>query len=246
MKKIKSTALLVVLFATFSITSCTKDNPNSDNSYGTSTGDYYPMALDNQWTMSQNATEMAPTKIIGTDNFGGTTYYKLSNALSGADLGSTMGFDMQTWIAKKGAAYFSKIGDMTITQDDVTVKMNGYEIQILKDNLAVGESWNQTLPIKITVSAGGQSQSLEMPTKYTGTILEKNVQVTLNGVSYPDVIKVNMKQEMTIQDPTSVESETIVIDEEDWYANGVGPIKRITTSNGKTLEAILVNYVVKE
>ena len=83
-------------------------------------------------------------------------------------------------------------------------------------------------------------------TKYSGTILEKNVEATVNGVSYPNVIKAKLKQVMTIKDPESGETETVVVDEEDWYAEGVGPIKRTVVSGADMAEAVLVDYVVKK
>ena len=40
--------------------------------------------------------------------------------------------------------------------------------------------------------------------------------------------------------------ELKVFDEEGWYANGAGPIKRIITTNGESAEAILIDYKVKK
>lgn len=249
MKKIKSTALLTLLFAAFSLTSCTKEDLPEENlpskSYGTSTGNYWPMAVGNIWNNTVDGSTVSATEITGTDVFGGSTYYKLSSPLSGSDAEILEGFDMQLWIAKKGAAYFSKVGDFNYSQDGMTIKMKGYEMTLLKDNLAVGESWSGTFPMDMTYSFDGESETLKMSTKYTGTILEKNVEVTVNGVSYPDVIKVEMKQELSIKDPETGETETTTVNQENWYAKGVGPIKTISSNDEKTSESYLKDYIIK-
>lgn len=234
MKKIKFTALFVVVFASLSITSCSNDD--SEPSYGTSTGDYWPMAVGNQWTFEQEGVLVAdPMKITGTDVFGGETYFRLTIPFTS---GTGLGYDSQNWIIKKGAAYFQKTGDANFTQDGIAFNLKGYEVVALKDNLEVGGTWNGTASPKLTYTYNSQTGTLPIKISYKGTILGKGDTEIINGVTYDDVIKASIALEITIngQKTTGV-SET-------WFANGVGPIKDSETIEGETTERILVDHIL--
>jgi hypothetical protein len=229
MKKITLLALFTLLFSSLLITSCSSDDSVSDDSNGVSSGDYWPLAINNQWIYNENGSVASPVKITGTDNFGGTAYYRLS---------TDNAYNLQVWAAKKGATYFLRTGELNLTENGITVKMSAYELPVLKDNLAVNEQWSGNVISKVSVTNGSASSSFDTTIKYLGIILEKDASITVNGTVYTSVIKMSLKQEVSFQDQTTI-TESVY-----WYAKGVGPVKSINTINGSTVESTLVSYII--
>lgn len=237
MKKIKFIAF-TVLFASLAITSCSNDDSANDNlneNPNNPTVDYWPMAVNNQWTFNKDGELTTETlKITGTDMSGGTTYFKLSDYL----LGSELGFNAQTWIAKDGTTYVQKIGDINYTKDGVVVNMNGFQIPVLKSDIAVDGVWNGTVTSSGTFAYGAYSVPGTMTIQYSGTILEKGLTGIVNGITYENVIKCRLNLEITVL------GKTIIAETETWYAGGVGPIKISETTDGNTTERILVEKIL--
>lgn len=224
MKKIVS----AFLFVSVVLTSCSSDD--SGESYGTSTGNYWPMAVNNTWTFDDNGNS-SEVKIIGSREFGGTTYYELSDA-------SMSTFGVQNWITKKGATYLQKTADATINQDGIAINIQGYEVPLFKDNLEVNASWSGTVSPKVTYNVNGQTASVIAKVKYYGTILEKVPSLTLNGETYSDVIKVQTKIDVTIANQLTVAYQ------EYWFAKDVGPIREYQNVNAQETQRTLVNYIL--
>ncbi|TDE46740.1 hypothetical protein E0I26_01265 [Flavobacterium rhamnosiphilum] len=229
MKKITLLALFTLLFSSLLITSCSSDDSVSDDSNGVSSGDYWPLAINNQWIYNENGSVASPVKITGTDNFGGTAYYRLS---------TDNAYNLQVWAAKKGATYFLRTGELNLTENGITVKMSAYELPVLKDNLAVNEQWSGNVISKVSVTNGSASSSFDTTIKYLGIILEKDASITVNGTVYTSVIKMSFRQEVNFQGQTTI-TESVY-----WYAKGVGPVKSINTINGSTVESTLVSYII--
>jgi hypothetical protein len=222
--KIYSFTLLLILVL---LTSCSNDNGES---YGTSTGNYWPMAIQNTWNFD-NAGNPSQLVLTGSTTFGGTTYYEVYDQ-------SVSQFNVQNWVAKKGATYLQKIAPVTIIQDGVTISMEGYEVPIFKDDLAMDKSWTGIISPKITYTSGGNSISPPSKIKYTGTILEKGATVILNGNTYNEVIKMNMALEITIGDQISTTFQ------EYWFAKDIGPIRQYQNSSDGTSELTLIDYLL--
>lgn len=225
MRKIVSAVLFVSLLIT---SSCSSDD--SEESFGTSTGNYWPMAVNNTWTFDDDGSS-SELKIIGTRVFSGTTYYELSDA-------SASVFGVQNWVTKKGATYFQKTADATINQDGIAITIEGYEVPMFKDNVAANATWSGTVSPKVTYNANGQTVSLTAKVKYTGTLLEKAPTVTLNGETYTDVLKIKTRIEVNIAE------QLTVADQEYWFAKDVGPIREYQTVNGETTERTLTDYIL--
>lgn len=226
MKKI----LFLVLFTSFLslfITSCSSDDAADSN--GVTTGNYWPMAVNNQWTYKDNGVLTTPSKIIGTDTFGGVTYYQIQEANT---------YNLQTWIAKKGATYFIKVGALNYVESGVTIKMDSYEYPVLKDDVPVASTWSGTLKVNVTGTSGGNTVPMTANIKYTGNITEKDATVVVNGVSYPNVIKLTLKQEVSIQ------NQTTIVESVYWYAKNVGPIYSKTILDNVTTESVLVSFIL--
>lgn len=172
-------------------------------------------------------------KNIGTGNFGGQTYYKFAPQ-SGS--GSTTSGSVTNWLNKSNGVYKLKTDDININAGGLTGTQTGYEFIILKDNIAVGQSWNGTYTQTTTFTG---IPSITLTVNYTGTILAKNVSATVDGETYNDVIKVSFVQNtlMPGAPPTTINSEY-------WFAKDVGVIKSISNDSGTIYESILVDYTL--
>ena len=238
MKTIKSILTLFVLSLAFTTVSCDNEpvDPALDLSAGgggSSSGDYWPTAINNEWIMERDGVALDPIKIIGTGSFGGQTYYKFAPQ-SGS--GSTTSGSATTWLNKSNGVYKLKTDDININAGGLTGTQTGYEFIILKDNIAVGQSWNGSYT-QTTTDTGIPSITLTI--NYSGTILAKNVSATVDGETYNDVIKVSFVQNTTMPGapPTTINSEY-------WFAKDVGVIKSVTNNSGVILESILVEYTL--
>jgi hypothetical protein len=229
MKKFTFLVLFMALSSSLLLGSCSSDDSSSDDATGVSSADYWPLALNNQWVYNENGSVAPTVKVTGTDNFGGTTYYRVSTENA---------YNLQTWAVNKGGSYFLKTGELNLTESGITVKMSSYELPVLKDNLAVNEQWSGSVTSKVSFTDGTNSSSFDTTIKYLGVILEKEASITVNGKVYTSVIKMSFKQEVNFQGQTTI-SESVF-----WYAKGVGPVKSINDINGNSVESTLVSYII--
>ncbi len=227
MKKTTQFISVILLFTSLFLTSCSSDDGESN---GTSTGNYWPMAVNNSWLFDNNGTS-EETKILGTNSFGGKTYYRLNDIY-------TNGVYVKNWVTKKGATYFQKIDDVTVIEQGVSINFKTYELPIFRDDLNVGEQWSGTVKTKITYTYNGETITPSSKIEYTGTVLEKNATVTLNGNTYDDVIKVRVITKVTIDTQVTTTSS------EFWFANEVGPIREYTNDSGTIAEQTLISYTL--
>lgn len=234
MKKTHILSIVTTLFLAFATASCTNDGENtSKESVGTTTGNYFPMAVENQWTYQIDDSKTGTTQIYGTDKFNGTTYYRLTDESIKKDMG-------QAWITKKGATYYQKTGSVNYTEDGSSMKMDGFEIVVLRDDLEVNQTWKGNYNINISMSQNNDEiMNMSMKVAYTGKILERDVTETVNGIEYKNVIKVNIEQTV------SMGSESAVTSTVSWYAKDIGLIKSIQTSDEETTESVLVHHNLK-
>lgn len=98
MQKTTKFISFILLFTSVFLTSCSSDDGESN---GTSTGNYWPMAVNNSWLFDNNGTS-EETKILGTNSFGGKTYYRLNDIY-------TYGVYVKNWVIKKEQLIFKKL-----------------------------------------------------------------------------------------------------------------------------------------
>lgn len=237
MKSIKSILTLFVLTLAFTTVSCDNEpvDPALDLSSGggSSSGDYWPAAINNEWIMERDGVALDPLKIIGTGNFGGQTYYKFAPQ-SGS--GSSTSGTVTTWLNKNNGIYKLKTDDINVNAGGFSGTQTGYEFIILKDNIAVGQSWTGTYTTTTTYTG---IPSITLTTNYTGTILAKNVAATVDGETYNDVIKVSI-----VLNTTMAGAPATIVNTEYWFAKNVGVIKSISNDAGNSYESILVDYTL--
>lgn len=202
--------LAFVFLGAFSLSSCSSDDSGDSN--GTTTGNYFPMAINNRWvyTNGNNETEV---NLIGTTDFGGSTYYEMTD--------TDAQIDIQEWLGKKGASYFEKAPATTLTESGTTFTIQGYEIKMFRDDLAVGETWSGSAKPKITYSGGSTTAHIN----YEGQITARDVSVTLGGITYNNVIKMHMNVTETVN------SQTTTITGENWFAKDIGLIYDTETAS---------------
>lgn len=209
-------ALLLILFS-ITITSCSKSDSGESN--GTSTGNYFPLAVNNSWKyLNAEQSLLNEVKITGTTQSGGTTYYEYTDDSEGSQ-------PLPHSFAKKGATYFLKAGDTTINESGFIITIKNYEIPILKDDYEINNNWSGSVSPKVNYSGNGQSGTLPFKVNYTGTNLYKG-DVTLNGIVYPNVIKTRINISINANGQITNSSE------EFWFAENIGIIRDIITNDG--------------
>lgn len=219
MSKFNLIKISILFLTVLTLSSCSSDDTNTDDN-GITTGNYLPLAVGNKWNYTNGSTTSL-VQIIGTANFGGTTYYEDDD--SGSEI------DIQSWAAKKGASYYQKTGDYTFTQGSTTFVLKSYELKVLKDDLAVGESWSGDIYPKLNYSGSSGSGTYPVHISYEGIIIAKNVSATVEGVSYNNVIKVEMNVVQTVN------SQVFNINGEVWFAKDIGVIMDTATSTADNI-----------
>jgi hypothetical protein len=228
MKKISKYVLAIFILSSIIFISCSSDK--SENN-GTSSGNFLPLAVNNIWKYSiENQSTINEVKIIGTAQFSGNTYYELTDD-SETDL------VIREWFNKRGASYFSKVGDYSTTESGIFITIKSYELPILKDDYEINRTWNGTISPKVTYSGNGTSGVLPFKVDYSGLNYYKG-EVTLNGISYPNVIKTKVNVTINANGQISYASQ------EFWYAENIGIIKVVdneNTSDQKIIDTYTLN-----
>lgn len=239
------------LFVAFSLFSC-DDEPIDglidlgdfneeiiDNEGGTSTGDYWPAALNNQWILSQNGVNQDPMKIISINSINGNTYYTFNQAMGSGS--STTGSAI-TRLRKTSGNYYLKVEDLDIDfGGGITGQQTGFEMLLLKDYLNNGQTWtgsyNQT-----TTYNNPLFPTINLTINYTGEIINNSTSLSVNGTTYNNVINMRLTQitNMPGAPPTEIETDY-------WFAKDVGPIKSITydpASGSPQYTSLLQSYIL--
>lgn len=239
MKTIKLLPVLLLLFSVVTFVSCDSSvepvdpalNPGPENpGGGSTTGDYWPMAVNNSWLFQQEGVNQQPMKIIATESINNSTYYKYDNFVGMSTQGQ--GFVGTVWTKKlNGTYYVRQEASIPAVPGMPAVTISPMEIIILKDFLDVNGTWMQNFTQTTTIEG---FPPIESAVGITGKIIEKDVIVTVNGVSYENVIKVEMIQ--------NTQGQTITNNY--WFAKNIGLIKYVNIGAGLSNESTLVSYSV--
>lgn len=213
MKKNNFKILAILFIAAFSFSSCSSDDSGDSN--GITTGNYFPMSVNNKWNYTDNSSTATEAKIIGTTVFGGTTYYEMTD--------TNDPLSIQNWMVKKGASYYQKAGTTTENQGSITIVIQPYEVRIFRDDLTVGETWNGKASPKVNYS-GSSTGSFTADITYEGTITAIGASETLGSVTYNNIIK--MEMDVVV----NANSQITNIHSEYWFAKDIGLIKETETS----------------
>lgn len=237
MNKLRNISAFLLLFSAVFFTSCEIEPydgvlPNSENptDNGQSTGDYWPMALNNQWVLKRNGFLQAPMKIISTEQIEGKTHYKYENFMGTSTAGST--FTADAWTRKSNGDYFYRFQASIPAQGgQPATSVAPLEIILLKDYLAVDGTWTQNLTQVTTITG---MAPISTPILIEGKIIAKGISLTVNGDTYQNVINAEVKQ--TTQGQVNVNQY--------WFAKDVGVIKVLNTLQGATTNSELDSYIL--
>lgn len=205
---------------------------------GSSTGDYYPAALNNQWLYKTNGVlDANPNKMVQVVSNNGQTYYKFNAINATGTQGSVA--NAQYSLRKNSGDYFYKYEPMTIGAGTPTeATSTGYEVLILKDYLNVNQTWTGNYSYTVTYTnpmIPAQTQDVS----YTGKILERDINYSVEGQNYTNVIHIKIDQVFSIMGtPMQTTSSEI------WYAKNVGIIKSILSGNGLANTQTLSSYTL--
>lgn len=225
MKKI---VLALAFITSLTFYSCSDDD--TTESTGTTSGNYWPMAMSNTWEYNGNGQD-SQMKITGTKQFSGKTYFELTDDIDTDN-------DIKSYIMKDGAVYFMRTDQSIIESNGGLITIEGYEIPFFKDNLEPNDTWSGNVSTKVNYKLNGQNTNLTATIKYKGLILATDATEAFNDVTYTDVIKMRLQIEVVIQGQSS---EVLV---EYSFAKDVGPIKTHEVGNGMTIDRKLTTYSV--
>ena len=205
--------LSLLFISAFSLTSCSSDDAGESN--GTTTGNYFPTAVNNKWNYT-NDVDATEINLIGTTTFGGQTYYEMT------DTSADPSIDIQVYMNKRGASYYQKSSPSTQTQGSLFITIEGFEVKMLQDDLEVGDTWSGSSNPKVTYT-GSSSGQTKANIHYEGQITAKNATVMLGGITYTNVIKSQLILTETVN------SQTVTISGENWFSKDIGLIYDSTT-----------------
>lgn len=195
----------------------------------TPSGDYWPMAINNSWTHKKDGVIQAPMKIISSETISGNLLYKYDSFFGPLNSGGTT--QASIWTRKTDNVYYYRVST-TGTNQVGAFSIAPYEVILLKSDLNVNETWTQNIT-QVTTYSGFPPINTNIV--FNGKILEKNINLTVNGIAYTNVIKSELRQNfeggMTINTY--------------WFASGVGPIKVVNDlGSGNTITHELHSKVI--
>jgi hypothetical protein len=216
MKKINLIKVALLFVSVVTLVSCSSDGGGESN--GTTTGNYFPMAIGNKWNYTDGSIN-TEVNLIGTTVFyPNDTYYEMT------DTGDE--FNIQNWVAKKGATYFQRAGTTTITQGSTTIVIQPYEILLFKDNLDVNQGWvSSGNQLQVSYTSPSGSGTLPATLDYECLITERGASETLGGITYNNIIKMEMDAVETVN------SQITNIHSEYWFAKDIGLVRESITSS---------------
>jgi hypothetical protein len=212
---------LALLVLAISLSACKKDkDPNPNPSNGTA-DDYFPTTTGSKWTYSVNVLGQTQQNTI---TFNGNE--KIIEGNTYREIEGTSGGQKKFSYARKENGNYHILGDLfSIAGEDV----EGSFIH-LKDNVPVNTKWTKEI---------SQVQNgFDVKVVYTMTIKEKNINRTVRGKNYQDVINVELNVVYSIQG-----LEILEINQNNYFAKKIGLIQSVAEDFGTQ---DLVSYEIKQ
>jgi hypothetical protein len=184
----------------------------------TQLSDYFPLTAGSNWSYQFDGDANDSLLIRakpGTVNQGGQDYTVFEGTVDEAN----DGFQDFTHYRKSGNDYYNYLDIAFFFGFD---DPQFVELVFLKDNVDVGGGW-QTTGYTGTVTDSSGTYSFTLRISYT--IAQKDVAVTVAGVSYPNTIVVNEKYEL-LNGSNWVDATPIIGYYKSYYSKGIGLIKQ--------------------
>lgn len=214
----------MILLAFISACDSEETPPTGNNA---STGDYYPTAVNNEWTYSSGSSSYT-SSLIAAETINNQLYYRFDN-YSGVTASGTA-VETDYWIRKDQGDYILRL-DLDGNNGAYQVSMvNPVEIVLLQDYAQVGESWTSTANFEYTYtplnSLYPNIPNVVSNTEYRYTMLQRDLTVTVQGVTYTEVLEV----ESVTSVPGATPVELTI-----YYAKDVGVIKTVAAGGNQEL-----------
>ncbi len=227
----RSTQLILLFACSIWLVSCQKEYSIEGAGNNAANTDYYPSTTGTYWTY-QDATDSTATftmTVQANDTTIGTSSYRIIRS-------DNSSFFPDILLRKTPGLYFSKGGGIAgLLGAAISNPVLDQDQIILKDNVAVGSSWNTSFNI--------DTLGFTVTVNIVNTITEKAVPRTVNNISFNDVIGVQTK--VSIQIPLLGNQDILSIN--NYYAKGVGPVE-ITVNDaiqGNSFSYVVKNYQVR-
>ena len=228
----KYTYLLFSLFLMLGLQSCNEipvheeyglDGTIHDNN-SNSEDTWWPLAINNTWNYNSASIfeEYHQTyTIAGTETFGGDTYYTINITTD-----SSLSAPSYTAHIKRENNVFTF---RTVAEANGTVSDPIYS-HPLKDGIAVGDSWDETLNIVYTGAV-----NTTIVSHYTYTYEEHFDEFDIDGTLFNDVAKIKTHLEAEYQ------GQPVVSDSYTYFALNIGPIRIDGGSSVSLIDSYSVN-----
>ena len=219
MKKIKLlSVLLTTIFLSISCDNEELDPSLSNNLNNTSTVDYWPSVINNEWNYNQGGFGQSPFKIVSTSLINGFTYYNYTNIFGQFD---NLDNSIQLQVRKENNNYFLRYPESTYTAENLyTSVVNSREFLLFDHNKNIGETWSSNYNFTQTTTnlfpPFLTNTSVSVLTE-TGTMLGINLSMVINNVTYNNIIHFKLV--------TTNASSTILSIENYWFSKDLGCVK---------------------
>lgn len=171
--------------------------------------DYFPLTQNSWWSYDSDYT--TPDSLFKKNT---TQSFYSANTYRRTDISDNGGVYDSTFYRKSGNDYYNRISVDTFTSYYFDVPVRD-EILFLKENAPVATTW--TSP-----AFSGTILGVPNIIRYSFTITSVNGTLTVNGVTYTNVTKVDWKSQESTNGGTTYTDD---IGLESWYAKGIGLIK---------------------
>lgn len=188
----------------------------------TNTQDYWPRAIGNSWTYDTFAGGVQTYEITGLETIDGFEYYAFDDL-----------FTVPSWLRKSGPNYFVR-NEFSGTIPGYQFVSTPFTVIMIKDDTAVGGTWESAVSYTISYIPDAGSPDVpdaDVDALYSFEMIERDISRTVEGVTYTDVIHLELV--VTAIGVTNVSQY--------YYANNIGMIDYITDSGSNTLVEYSLN-----
>ncbi|WP_164122251.1 hypothetical protein [Sphingobacterium sp. xlx-130] len=228
----KNTLFYALAALLFVFSSCSKSNYDTEPTPGEGgyvSGTYWPYAVGNAWYLvnPEDPEDKSDYIIHKSLTYEGKTYFQFK------PVGTTVEVELNDGFREDNGVFISLHG----ATSQMGINTSAGTATYINTNLKVGEVWKEEVTLQITGQASGT-----ITHHNEGRILEKAANATINGKTYKDVVKSELKK--TIYN--SITGYTQKITYETWLAKGIGIIFEKTTYDDSYSDSYgLVSYTVK-
>jgi hypothetical protein len=192
-----------IIFALFllSLASCKKSEttptPQQDSYLDTSAGNTWNYHVTDSSGIAPVIVDYTLTSTSRDSLINGRNYHVFTNSVGSND-------------------YFNNTGNDYYQFDSLPAGLGvaTFERLYLKDNVAVGSNWTQTLSVTLP------AVPIPVPVTLTNTVVEKGISKTVNGTSYSDVIHIQTSISSAL-----IPSAALISDINTYYAKRYGLIQ---------------------